>query len=106
MELEQEGGDARRWCIGGPWPFALCPRSDPRLQCRSPNHPTAPPAVNKPKLREKNGIRDEWVLPFEVIPIIDIPGFGDRAAEAGMPIVTNPADRPMQAPSRVKMSPA
>jgi len=35
---------------------------------------------NKPKLREKFGIKDEWVLPFDVIPIIDIPGFGTAAA--------------------------
>ncbi|KAK9806349.1 hypothetical protein WJX72_010942 [[Myrmecia] bisecta] len=35
----------------------------------------------KDKLREKFGVKDEWVLPFEIIPIIDIPGFGDRAAE-------------------------
>ncbi|KAG2427994.1 hypothetical protein HXX76_011980 [Chlamydomonas incerta] len=34
----------------------------------------------KPKLREKYGVADEWVLPFEVIPIIDIPGFGNQAA--------------------------
>eukprot|EP00879_Flechtneria_rotunda_P018430 GHRR01019333.1.p1 GENE.GHRR01019333.1~~GHRR01019333.1.p1 ORF type:complete len:538 (+),score=194.02 GHRR01019333.1:1032-2645(+) len=34
----------------------------------------------KPKLREKYGVADEWVMPFEVIPIIDIPGFGDCAA--------------------------
>lgn len=34
----------------------------------------------KPKLREKYGVLDEWVLPFEVIPIIDIPGFGNAAA--------------------------
>jgi leucyl-tRNA synthetase len=34
----------------------------------------------KPKLREKYGVKDEWVLPFEVIPIIDIPGFGDQSA--------------------------
>ncbi|KAL4433681.1 hypothetical protein ABPG75_000122 [Micractinium tetrahymenae] len=37
--------------------------------------------VNKPKLREKYGILDEWVLPYKVIPIIDIPGFGTAAAE-------------------------
>lgn len=37
--------------------------------------------VNKPKLREKFGILDEWVLPYKVIPIIDIPGFGTAAAE-------------------------
>lgn len=34
----------------------------------------------KPKLREKFGVKDEWVLPFEVIPIIDIPGYGNQAA--------------------------
>jgi hypothetical protein len=33
-------------------------------------------------LREKYGVRDEWVLPFEVIPIINIPEFGDKSAEA------------------------
>jgi hypothetical protein len=37
----------------------------------------------KPKLREKYGVADEWVMPFEVIPIIDIPGFGDMAAQVG-----------------------
>jgi leucyl-tRNA synthetase len=28
-------------------------------------------------------VADEWVMPFEVIPIIDIPGFGDMAAQVG-----------------------
>jgi len=36
---------------------------------------------SKPSLRAKYGVKDEWVLPFEMIPIIDIPEFGDRAAE-------------------------
>ena len=36
---------------------------------------------NKPKLREKYNITDDQVLPFEVIPIIDIPGFGTAAAQ-------------------------
>lgn len=27
----------------------------------------------KPALREKYGIKDEWVMPFEIIPIIEIP---------------------------------
>ena len=35
----------------------------------------------KPKLREKFGIKDEWVLPYEVIPIIDIPDLGTSAAK-------------------------
>ncbi|CAL9197860.1 unnamed protein product [Musa hybrid cultivar] len=35
----------------------------------------------KPALRSKFGVKDEWVLPFEVIPIINIPEFGDKSAE-------------------------
>lgn len=35
----------------------------------------------KPAFRAKYGVKDEWVMPFEIVPIIDIPGFGDRAAE-------------------------
>jgi leucyl-tRNA synthetase len=35
---------------------------------------------NKPKLREKFGIKDEWVLPYDVVEIIDIPGLGTAAA--------------------------
>jgi hypothetical protein len=34
----------------------------------------------KEKFREKFAVKDEWVLPFEVVPIINIPGFGDKAA--------------------------
>eukprot|EP00241_Pyramimonas_parkeae_P014751 CAMPEP_0114293780 /NCGR_PEP_ID=MMETSP0059-20121206/9775_1 /TAXON_ID=36894 /ORGANISM="Pyramimonas parkeae, Strain CCMP726" /LENGTH=1084 /DNA_ID=CAMNT_0001415513 /DNA_START=16 /DNA_END=3270 /DNA_ORIENTATION=- len=34
----------------------------------------------KPAMREKFGIKDEWVMPFEVIPIINIPEFGDASA--------------------------
>ena len=34
----------------------------------------------KPALREKFGVADEWVLPFEVVPIINIPEFGDASA--------------------------
>eukprot|EP00268_Persea_americana_P036135 TRINITY_DN3560_c0_g1_i1.p1 TRINITY_DN3560_c0_g1~~TRINITY_DN3560_c0_g1_i1.p1 ORF type:complete len:1141 (-),score=255.15 TRINITY_DN3560_c0_g1_i1:202-3495(-) len=36
---------------------------------------------SKPRLREKYGVKDEWVLPFEVVPIINIPDFGDKSAE-------------------------
>ena len=35
---------------------------------------------SKEALRMKFNIKDEWVLPFEVIPIINIPGYGDVRA--------------------------
>ncbi|GAB2293376.1 hypothetical protein Dimus_027575 [Dionaea muscipula] len=35
----------------------------------------------KPGLRAKYGVKDEWVLPFEIISIIEIPGFGEKPAE-------------------------
>ncbi|EEF35924.1 leucine--tRNA ligase, cytoplasmic isoform X2 [Ricinus communis] len=35
----------------------------------------------KPALRAKYGVIDEWVMPFEIVPIINIPEFGDKAAE-------------------------
>ncbi|KAI5341858.1 hypothetical protein L3X38_009733 [Prunus dulcis] len=34
----------------------------------------------KPAFRSKCDVRDEWVMPFDIIPIIDIPEFGDKAA--------------------------
>ncbi|KAM0883145.1 hypothetical protein ACQ4PT_031832 [Festuca glaucescens] len=37
--------------------------------------------VTKSALRAKFGVKDEWVLPFKIIPIICIPGFGDKSAE-------------------------
>ncbi|KAG5520348.1 hypothetical protein RHGRI_033052 [Rhododendron griersonianum] len=36
---------------------------------------------SKPAFRAKLGVKDEWILPFEVIPIINTPEFGDKAAE-------------------------
>jgi len=36
--------------------------------------------INKQPLREKFGVTDEMVLPFQPVPIIDIPGYGDLAA--------------------------
>ncbi|GLJ16023.1 hypothetical protein SUGI_0265820 [Cryptomeria japonica] len=35
----------------------------------------------KAALRAKFGVKDEWVLPFEIISIINIPEFGDKSAE-------------------------
>ncbi|KAJ4846934.1 hypothetical protein Tsubulata_010336 [Turnera subulata] len=35
----------------------------------------------KPALRAKFGVEDDWVVPIEVVPVVDIPGFGDKAAE-------------------------
>lgn len=32
-------------------------------------------------LREKFDVKDDWVLPFEIVPIINIPEYGDKAAE-------------------------
>uniref|UniRef100_A0A0B7B5B4 Uncharacterized protein n=1 Tax=Arion vulgaris TaxID=1028688 RepID=A0A0B7B5B4_9EUPU len=37
---------------------------------------------NKPQLREKYGIKDNMVLPFDPIPIIEIPGYGNLCAVA------------------------
>ncbi|KAG5621935.1 hypothetical protein H5410_007153 [Solanum commersonii] len=36
---------------------------------------------SKPAFRAKFGVKDEWVLPFEIVPIINHPDFGDRSAE-------------------------
>ncbi|KAF8376925.1 hypothetical protein HHK36_030296 [Tetracentron sinense] len=36
---------------------------------------------SKPTFRAKFGVKDDWVLPFEVVPIINIPEFGDKSAE-------------------------
>lgn len=36
---------------------------------------------SKPAFRAKFGVKDEWVMPFEIVPIINHPDFGDRSAE-------------------------
>ncbi|CAC9466244.1 leucyl-tRNA synthetase / LeuRS [Leishmania donovani] len=37
--------------------------------------------LNKPEYRVKLGIKDEWVVPFAMIPIIDIPELGTEGAK-------------------------
>ncbi|CAD6249899.1 unnamed protein product [Miscanthus lutarioriparius] len=37
--------------------------------------------VTKAALRAKYGVKDEWVLPYDIVPIIHIPEFGDKSAE-------------------------
>ena len=44
---------------------------------------------NKPALREKYGVTDDMVLPFEIIPIIEIPYRLDSAAEGSEPMMTD-----------------
>src|SRR5690606_10622871 len=34
----------------------------------------------KPLFREKFGLTDEMVMPFEIVPIIEIPGYGNQSA--------------------------
>jgi leucyl-tRNA synthetase len=36
---------------------------------------------SKPAFRAKYGVKDEWVLPFDVLPIIEVPPFGNKWAE-------------------------
>ncbi|OVA12729.1 Aminoacyl-tRNA synthetase [Macleaya cordata] len=35
---------------------------------------------SKPALRAKFGVKNDWVLPFEVVPVINIPEFGEKSA--------------------------
>lgn len=46
-----------------------------RLNCCPPPHPSLPP----PQLREQYGIAEHMVA-FDVVEIINIPGYGSRAA--------------------------
>ncbi|KAK0056665.1 leucine--tRNA ligase cytoplasmic [Biomphalaria pfeifferi] len=50
---------------------------------------------NKPQLREKYGVKDEMVLPFDPIPIIDVPGYGNLCAVTACDVykVTSQNDR-------------
>lgn len=37
--------------------------------------------LNKPEYRAKLGVKDEWVLPFAAVPILDIPEWGTEIAK-------------------------
>lgn len=43
----------------------------------------------KKALREKYNVNDDQVLPYEPIPIIDIPGYGDLAAVTVSVVIQN-----------------
>ena len=42
---------------------------------------TSSPIFYKTAFRQKFGLKDEWVLPFDPIPIIHIPEFGNLSAK-------------------------
>lgn len=69
-----------------PQPCAPCPSQPPAPRPLCPFQTPLPrlslpfPVPSPPQLREKYGIPDAAVLPFDPIPIIDIPGFGTTAA--------------------------
>ncbi|XP_060064776.1 leucine--tRNA ligase, cytoplasmic-like [Ylistrum balloti] len=60
---------------------------------------------NKQPLREKYGIKDEMVLPFEPVPIIDIPDYGNlcavRACEEFKILSQNDKDKLLEAKKTV-----
>eukprot|EP00727_Mastigamoeba_balamuthi_P002940 m51a1_g12643 putative leucyl-trna synthetase (1011) ;mRNA; r:111-3323 len=35
-----------------------------------------------PECRKKAGVEDDWILPFELVPVLRVPEYGDVAAEA------------------------
>ena len=37
--------------------------------------------VTSPGMRVMYGVKDEWVLPFKVIPVINVPGYGNETAK-------------------------
>lgn len=59
-------------CVYGPAMASLPAQAS--FTSVSPSFLCSQDLKKKPKLREKFGVQDDWVLPFEVIPIIDIPG--------------------------------
>ncbi|KAF0926934.1 hypothetical protein E2562_028421 [Oryza meyeriana var. granulata] len=51
--------------------------------------------VKNQDFRVACGVKDEWVFPFEIIPIIDVPGFGNKSAEKVCfdPKIDNPDEK-------------
>ncbi|CBI29686.3 unnamed protein product, partial [Vitis vinifera] len=53
-------------------------------------------ATLRPETMAKYGVKDEWIMPFEIIPIIDIPEYGDRGFTEGTMLVGEFAGRKVQ----------
>ncbi|OEL26327.1 Leucine--tRNA ligase, cytoplasmic [Dichanthelium oligosanthes] len=49
--------------------------------------------VTSPGLRAMYGVKDEWVFPFKVIPVINVPGYGNETAKKAIEEFSSDATR-------------